>query len=96
MYAENISIEDKTIYLDGATMHNCQIRRCKLVINGYMSHSLSDCHFDDCTWVFSGPASTVLQFLRQVNKAGASEMVNHIVKAILENESIPGVAPDMD
>lgn len=96
MYAENTKIEDKTIFLDGATLHNCEVIRCKLVFSGYMNYSLSDCKFEECTWAFNGPASSVLQFLRKVNKAGAGEMVQHVIKAILENDAIPGVAEDLD
>jgi len=96
MYAENMTIEDKTVFLDGATIHNCELRRCKLVFSGYLNYSLTHCKFEECTWAFNGPASTVLQFLRSMNKMGANEMVQHVVKAILDNEAIPGVAEDVE
>lgn len=95
MYTENISIEGKTLYLDGATMHNCKISNCKLVFSGYQNYSLSECHFEECSWVFNGPASATLQFLRSMHRAGANEMVENVVKAIIGNDAIPGVPEDL-
>ena len=91
MYAENTTIEKKNIFLDGATLHNCDIRECKLVFSGYMNYSITDCRFDKCSWAFNGPASSTLSFLQMMNNAGAGDMVQNIIKAILNNDVIPGV-----
>ena len=91
MYAENITIENKTIYLDGATIHNCTIRNCKLVISGLMAFSLTNSHFDTCSWSFNGPAAETLRILKLLNQGGASEIVQNVVNAILQNEEIPNI-----
>ena len=91
MFAENATIEDKTIYLDGATIHNCTLRRCKLVINGLMPFSISPRQFDNCSWTFSGPAAQTLQQLKLLNQGGASSIVKSVVDAILKDQEIPNI-----
>lgn len=90
MYAENTTIEDKTIYLDGATIHNCNLKNCKLVYSGLIAYSLTNSTFDSCTWAFNGPAYNTLAFLRSVSQSGAREMVENVTKALLEDGEIPG------
>ncbi len=91
MFAENATIEDKTIYLDGATIHNCTLRRCKLVINGLMPFSISHSHFENCSWTFNGPAAQTLQQLKLLNQGGASTIVKSVVDAILKDQEIPNI-----
>ncbi len=94
MYAEGQTISDKTIFLDGASLHDCKLERCTLVYNGFMNYSMHGCDFSECKWSFNGPAANMLHFFRQIYAQGATEFVDEVYKAIRQNDAIPGVAED--
>ena len=94
MFAENQTIKDNVVFIDGASLHNCKLERCRLVFNGYMNCAMDNCEFVECTWVFNGPAANFLHFLRLIYKQGATEVVETMFEAIISNSSIPGVPED--
>ena len=64
MRVENSSFRGGSVLLDSTEFINCRFQNVKLVFAGAGPVSLRGCVFDNVQWVFDGPASNTLQFLR--------------------------------
>lgn len=59
----NETFSHTLIELDGKHFIQCQFLQCKLVFTAYETVAFDGCVFDQCDWVFDGPAETTLKFL---------------------------------
>lgn len=64
-----MKLEDRTysggrIEIDGNEFVNCQFNGTILAYKGVGPVVMSNCHFNGVTWVFEGPASNTIGFMR--------------------------------
>lgn len=82
MIARGQTFKDITIYLDGCSFYECRFERCTIVVSGLMGSVLEAPHFQDCHWVLNGPARNTLQFLTNLHRGGAHQLVENTLDVI--------------
>lgn len=64
-------IRDQTLsgdhQIDDNFYVNCQFRNARLIYEGGVPPRFDNCRFDDCDFVFQGPAGRTLAFLRAMS-----------------------------
>lgn len=63
---DNLTYNDMRVQLDNQEFNNCRFENCELEYSGMGPVQLSQCHFENPKFVFSGPAQNTLQFLRNL------------------------------
>jgi hypothetical protein len=66
------------IKLDGGIFDSCTFTNCNLIFEGLSPFSLSNNNFDNCRWVFQGPAKITLNMLRGLYHGGGQAVVEEI------------------
>lgn len=89
MIAKGQTFADMTLTLDGGSFVDCRFERCKITICGMLPISLENPRFVDCTWSFSGPASTTVSFMAAMYRAGAKDLIEKTCNGILGKGPTP-------
>jgi hypothetical protein len=77
---EGNRIEGEVVVLDYATLEGMHLYRCKLVYRGGRPPNLLNCTFEECEFIFEGPALTTVAFLRALvlsDNEGGRDLVLH-------------------
>ena len=83
MIAEKMTLEGKTIILDGGSFYACQFKGCTLIFNGVLPVVMERCSFDgDCKWQFSGPAQNTIVFMQALYAGGAKDLIENTFRNI--------------
>ncbi|SDU48310.1 hypothetical protein [Stappia sp. ES.058] len=77
-----VALTGEDIVLDGGVFRDCRFNACRLHYDGGMLPVLTGCHFDDCSWLFGGPAANTLSILSALNQGGFDAVVERTVAAI--------------
>jgi hypothetical protein len=75
MIARNQTFENITISLDGGSFYECTFSGCRLQFSGLLPVVLIGGAFKDCTWEFTGAATTTVLFMTALYKAGARDLI---------------------
>lgn len=59
----NSTFENARITLDNMHYEKCKFNNCTIEFSGIGKLGLIDCDFNNCEWVFVGPAQNTLAFL---------------------------------
>ncbi len=54
------------ISLDNQIYKNCSFTNCVIEYSGNGTISLTGCRFDNCQWLFSGPAQNTINFMQMM------------------------------
>jgi hypothetical protein len=93
---KNRKFKSTHVHLDGNEYHNCEFQKCEIAFAGTEVVGLSDCHFEECTWVFLGAADKTIGFLTALYTQPA---FRPLVEATLHNirtGNHPSMKPEAD
>jgi hypothetical protein len=91
---QNAEFVDQTIHVDHNAFYNCRFLRCTLVFSGGMPGPINIAHFQDCVWIFDGPARTAVDLLSlMLRTPGADEMAAKMLGLTRGNEPISAGTP---
>lgn len=78
----------ESVNLNGNEFDHCTFNNCKLIFNGVGSVTLTNNSFNDCAWIFEGPAADTVAFMKALYSmgGGGKDLIVHTFNEI---------APDM-
>ena len=80
---ERENFTNRTIHLDGNAYVDCIFRGCRIVYGGTNPVVLGNNVYDDCTWGFTGPAWSTIEFMTKLHQMGG--VAQQLVEATFES-----------
>lgn len=81
---DSVTYEGQALQIDAARFTNCKFVKCNLHFTGNLL-SLTQCHFDECTFTLVGQAANTIFFLKALSRAGGQlkNFVELVAKDVL-------------
>lgn len=74
------------IDLSGNTYTGCLFSECRIIFTGIGETQLLTNKFNNCQWIFQGPAGNTLMFLNKLYNDQGKELVEQLIEQIRRPE----------